>query len=352
MDEGSWTSLVASNCATGLEFYTDTDSGGGTFTGSLAGCATVACGTGVTITGDHKVKLTGGNFADLNFGAVINGTNAQVILTGTRWQADNAQAIQVNRAANVLIAASEFSRPAAVAAPLVSVDNCTTVTLNGSDFLPGSTGIQLGSGVARAIISGNSFEDGGITNLMTSGKFIVASNLITASSPSGLVAAAGNAQVALSWAAALGATNYNVKRSLTSGGSYSNIATTAAITYTNTGLADGTTYYYVVSALRASGESDNSGTGQRHAELGVAERESAARRQPIVVIMAGLGLHSHGVCGHKPGSAHPVAAANQCRPKQQWQLQPQPAYHQRRSGVLPPGLAVARNNRSQPSPLR
>ncbi len=258
VDEGSWTSLVASNCATGLEFYTDTASGGGTFTGSLAGCATVACGTGVTITGDHKVKLTGGNFSDLNFGAVINGTNAQVILTGNRWQANSAQAIEVNLAANVLIAASEFSRPAAVAAPLVSVDNCTTVTLNGSDFLPGSTGVQLGSGVARAIIAGNSFEDGGITNLMTSGTFIVANNLITASPPSGLVAAAGNGQVMLSWAATLGANNYNVKRSLTSGGPYSNIATAAAITYTNTGLANGTTYYYVVSALRASGESDNS----------------------------------------------------------------------------------------------
>ena len=258
VDEGSWTGLVASNCATGLEFYTDTDSGGGTFTGSLAGCATVACGTGVTITGDHKVKLTGGNFANVHFGAVINGTNAEVILDGTRWEADTDQAVSVSRAANVLIAASEFSRAAAVAAPLVSVDNCTTVTLNGSDFLPGSTGLQLGSGVARAIISGNSFEDGGITNLMTSGKVILAANLITASPPSGLTAAAGVGQVVISWAAAVGATNYNLKRALTSGGPYTNIATMAATTYTNTGLANGTTYYYVVSALRPSGESDNS----------------------------------------------------------------------------------------------
>jgi hypothetical protein len=258
VSEGSWTSLLASNCATGLEFYTDTDSGGGTFTGSLAGCATVACGTGVTVTGDHKVKLTGGNFANLNYGAVINGTNAQVILTGNRWQANSAQAIKVNRAANVLIAACQFSRPAAVSAPLVSVDNCTTVTLNGSDFLPGSTGLQLGSGVTRAIISGNSFEDGGISNLMTSTQVILANNLITASPPSGLVGVAGNGQVVLSWATALGATNYNVKQALTSGGSYTTIATTAATVFTNTGLANGTTYYYVVSALRASGESDNS----------------------------------------------------------------------------------------------
>src|ERR1035438_4759097 len=93
---------------------------------------------------------------------------------------------------------------------------------------------------------------------MTSSTFILANNLITASPPSGLVDAASNGQVVLNWATALGATNYNVKRTLTSGGPYPNIATTAATTYTNTDLANGTTYYYVVSALRASGESDNS----------------------------------------------------------------------------------------------
>ena len=259
VDEGSWIGLLASNCATGLEFYTDTNSGGGTFTGSLAGCSTVGCATGVTITGDHKVKLTGGDFANLHFGAVVNGTNAQVILDGARWRADSDQAIKVTRAANVLVASSQFSRAAAVSAPLVSVDNCTTITLNGSDFLAGSTGLQLGSGVARAIISGNSFEDGGISNLMTSTKVILTTNLITASAPSGLIATAGNGQVLLSWATALAATNYNVKRALASGGPYTTIASTTATSYTNTGLANGTNYYYVVSALRAIGESGNSG---------------------------------------------------------------------------------------------
>jgi hypothetical protein len=203
VDEGSWTGLLASNCATGLEFYTDTDSGGGTFTGSLAGCSMVACGTGVTVTGDHKVKLTAGDFATLHFGAVINGTNAQVILVGNRWQANSAQAIKVNRAANVLIAACQFGRPAAVSAPLVSVDNCTTVTLNGCDFLPGSTGVELDSQVQRALVTGNSFEDGGITNLMTSTETVFAGNLIspTPSAPPPLVLGLSSAGglLTLSW---------------------------------------------------------------------------------------------------------------------------------------------------------
>jgi chitin-binding protein len=74
--------------------------------------------------------------------------------------------------------------------------------------------------------------------------------------PTGLTAAAGNAQVALSWSAANGATGYNVKRSTTNGGPYSNVATNVTGTsYTNTGLTNGTTYYYVVTAVNASGES-------------------------------------------------------------------------------------------------
>jgi predicted carbohydrate-binding protein with CBM5 and CBM33 domain len=74
--------------------------------------------------------------------------------------------------------------------------------------------------------------------------------------PTGLTAAAGNAQVQLAWNAAAGATSYNVKRSTTNGGPYSNVATgVTATSYTNTGLTNGTTYYYVVTAVNAGGES-------------------------------------------------------------------------------------------------
>ncbi|MEO7101622.1 MAG: fibronectin type III domain-containing protein [Luteolibacter sp.] len=77
-------------------------------------------------------------------------------------------------------------------------------------------------------------------------------------SPTGLVAAGGNAQVALTWNTASGATSYNVKRSTTSGSGYSTITNITGISFTDTGLANGTTYYYVVSALNVGGESANS----------------------------------------------------------------------------------------------
>ncbi len=71
-------------------------------------------------------------------------------------------------------------------------------------------------------------------------------------------ATAGDAQVSLSWTAVASATSYNVKRATTSGGPYATVATVSATTYTDTGLVNGTTYYYVVSAVNAGGESANS----------------------------------------------------------------------------------------------
>lgn len=77
--------------------------------------------------------------------------------------------------------------------------------------------------------------------------------------PVGLVATAGHGQVALTWTASNGATGYNVKRSTASGGPYAAVATGLAATgFTDTGLTNGTTYYYVVSATNGAGESVNS----------------------------------------------------------------------------------------------
>ena len=85
--------------------------------------------------------------------------------------------------------------------------------------------------------------------------------------PTGLAASAGNGSVALSWSASATATNYYVKRSLTSGSGYTAIATNASLTFTNTGLSNGTLYYFVVSAVNAAGEGANSTRSQRAAHV-------------------------------------------------------------------------------------
>ncbi|MGC3960998.1 MAG: discoidin domain-containing protein [Verrucomicrobiota bacterium] len=77
--------------------------------------------------------------------------------------------------------------------------------------------------------------------------------------PVGLTTFAGSGQVILNWSAVSGATSYNVKRSTVSGSGYTVIATNVGnVGYTDTGLVNGTTYYYVVSAVNSLGESANS----------------------------------------------------------------------------------------------
>ena len=76
--------------------------------------------------------------------------------------------------------------------------------------------------------------------------------------PTGLTATSSNAAVALAWSPAAGATNYYVKRSTTSGSGYLYVGTNATPAFTDTGLANGTIYYYVVSGVDAAGEGSNS----------------------------------------------------------------------------------------------
>jgi hypothetical protein len=78
--------------------------------------------------------------------------------------------------------------------------------------------------------------------------------------PTNLAATAGNQQVSLTWTSSANATSYNIYRSLTSGGEgatpYKIGVTTNA--FTDTGLTNGTTYYYQVTAVNSGGESPKS----------------------------------------------------------------------------------------------
>src|SRR5581483_8684705 len=76
--------------------------------------------------------------------------------------------------------------------------------------------------------------------------------------PTNLSTSTGNGQVSLSWTASASATSYNVKRSTTSGGPYTLVGSPSSTSFTNTGLTNGTTYFYVVTAVNSGGESSNS----------------------------------------------------------------------------------------------
>jgi len=129
---------------------------------------------------------------------------------------------------------------------------------------------QIGAPVAT------NFTDSGLTNGMT--YFYVVSAVNSAgesanssqasatpaapsqppAAPTGLQATGGNAQAALTWSASAGATSYHVKRSTTTGGPYTQVGVTTTTSFSDTGLTNGTIYFYVVSALNSIGESANS----------------------------------------------------------------------------------------------
>jgi hypothetical protein len=88
------------------------------------------------------------------------------------------------------------------------------------------------------------------------------------SAPTNLAATAGNGQINLAWTGATGATGYNVKRSLSSGGPFETIGSGVASTsYSDAAINYGTVYYYVVSAVNAAGESPDSNEANASATL-------------------------------------------------------------------------------------
>ena len=81
--------------------------------------------------------------------------------------------------------------------------------------------------------------------------------LPTAPPPGGLSAAAGDAKVVLNWTASPGAAGYFVYQSTNSGGPFKLVGTNvSSLSWTNTGLTNGLTYYYNLTATNAYGVSD------------------------------------------------------------------------------------------------
>ena len=77
--------------------------------------------------------------------------------------------------------------------------------------------------------------------------------------PTALTAAINTSlRIDLAWMGSQEAASYNVKRSTTHLGPYTTIASATDTSFTDSGLTNGVTYYYVVSAVNTNGESANS----------------------------------------------------------------------------------------------
>jgi cellulose 1,4-beta-cellobiosidase len=160
---------------------------------------------------------------------VANGANVQVSLT---WSAaSGATGYNVKRS-------------------LASGSNYTTLASNIGSTSYTDIGVSAGT-VYYYVVTGT--NAGG-----ESAQSSEVSVTVLPSVPSGLVATGSNLQVSLNWSVASGAVSYNIKRSLTSGSGYTVLTNVSATTYTDITVANWTTYYYVVSAVKNGAESANS----------------------------------------------------------------------------------------------
>ncbi|MCX6873811.1 MAG: DUF6288 domain-containing protein [Verrucomicrobia bacterium] len=129
-----------------------------------------------------------------------------------------------------------------------------TSALNGS-YQAGFTtsSLAIGSHSLTAQYAGNT------TNApSTSAALAIDITSLLPPAPANLLAAPGNNTIGLTWTVSAGATGYYVKRSLTNGGPYTVIGNPNTASYVDLTETNGTTCYYVVSAINGAGESANS----------------------------------------------------------------------------------------------
>jgi fibronectin type 3 domain-containing protein/regulation of enolase protein 1 (concanavalin A-like superfamily) len=218
--------------------------------------ATIA--SGLTSTSYSNTGLTAGT----NYYYVVSATNS----SGESANSAQAGAITISAAPSGLAASGGDAQVVLswTAASGAASYNIKRATVNGGPYTTVATGVTSTSYTNTGLANGTTYYY--VVSGTNAGGESANSTQVSATpfgpppaAPTGLTATAGNAQVALSWTASSGATSYNVKRATVSGGPYTTVATgVTATSYTNTGLTNGTTYYYVVSAVNSSGESANS----------------------------------------------------------------------------------------------
>ncbi len=211
---------------------------------------------------------TAASYAD---SGLTNGTPYYYVVSAVNSAGESANSAEVH--ATPVAAVPAVPTGVSAAPGNASVTVTWTASTGATSYNVKRSGTSGGPYTTIASPSTTSYADTGLTNgvpyyfvvsAVSSGGESANSSEVTATpvappaAPTGLNAAAGNAQVVLSWTASAGATGYHVKRGTASGGPYTQVAAPTASPYTDTGLTNGTPYYYVVTAVNAGGESGNS----------------------------------------------------------------------------------------------
>jgi fibronectin type 3 domain-containing protein len=174
------------------------------------------------------------------------GSNTPVTPTGVTATAANAQ-VNLNWSASTGATAYYVKRSTTTGGPYTQISAPTSTTYADNSVANGTKYYYVVSAYNSSGQSANSAEVNATPTAPP-----------PPAAPSGVQATAGNTQISLVWSTVTGATGYHVKRSTTNGGPYTQVSAPTSAAFTDTGLTNGTTYYYVVSALNAAGEGPNS----------------------------------------------------------------------------------------------
>lgn len=186
--------------------------------------------------------------------SVVNGKFALGVGSAT-GDTTIASSVNINDGAWHHLAATRNNTTGAMAVYVDGVQAGSGTGPTGSRIWPPN--LRIGS-----LQTANNFLNGTLDDVRLYDR-ILSSNEIAAlalspAAPTNLLAIISDGSVALSWSASSNAASYFVKRSTVSGTGFTTIVTNVSLAFTNTGLTNGTLYYYVVSASDAAGESPDS----------------------------------------------------------------------------------------------
>ena len=281
------------------------------------GSGTTASGYSWVFPGGTPATSTAQNPGNVTFGVSGTYTISLTVIDST----GNSDPSPPTRKITVLPTSPDFSITVGPAAQEVVPGGLTTytVTVTPLSGFTGTVNLSVGSesGFPTGITSGGfspaSISTGGSSSTLTMQTSIstvpyalsltitgtsgtishTASTtlLVNLAPPAGLTATAKDSQVTLSWPASVGANGYHVKRANIDGGPYETFACLSGTSIVDSGLINGTTYYYTVSATYTAGPN----AGGESAD----SMQASATPQGTVSLAPPTGLNAR---SNKPGT--------------------------------------------------